>query len=100
MTGRRPNPAAEFLSKVMGLEETPMGLVERAWVQEQMRSGSQAIQRCRNHRPPECQCWSASRAILWQARSGGDTSMGRSESVRTPGRVGAGYRPKQWHAHD
>jgi hypothetical protein len=38
----------------------------------QIRAGSQAIQRCKLHRRPLCQCWSASRAILWQARANGD----------------------------
>jgi hypothetical protein len=72
MSGRPDNPAAEFLSKVMGLSETPFGFIERAWVSEHMRSGSQAISRCRTHRPPLCECWSSSRAILWQARASGD----------------------------
>src|SRR5580700_1013095 len=69
VSGRRDDPSAEFVSKVLGLVDTPHGLIERAWVHEQMRTGAEAIQRCRHHRPPHCQCWSAVRAILWQARA-------------------------------
>jgi hypothetical protein len=67
VNGRRDDPSAEFVSRVLGLTETPHGFIERVWVHEQMRAGAEAIQRCRNHRPPRCQCWSAVRAILWQA---------------------------------
>jgi hypothetical protein len=75
MNGRRDNPAGEFLSKVLGLSETPYGLISPEWVvSRQMQTGSQAISRCRNHRPPDCQCSSASRAILWQVRAGGEKS--------------------------
>ena len=72
ISGRRENPSAEFLAKVLGYAETPLGLIEREWINAQLRAGSQAIQRCKLHRPPRCQCWSASRAILWQARADGD----------------------------
>ncbi len=41
--------------------------IERAWVHARMRAGADAIQRCRNDRPPRCQCWSAVRETLWQA---------------------------------
>jgi hypothetical protein len=68
---RRESPSTEFLSQVLGYAETPHGLIDRAWVNQQMRAGAQAIARCSNHRPPECQCWSVSRAILWQASSSG-----------------------------
>jgi hypothetical protein len=67
----RANPSAEFISKVLGLAETPYGLISREWVNQQMRTGSQAIARCRNHRPPDCACWADSRAILWQASASG-----------------------------
>ena len=73
VSGRRDDPSAEFVSKVLGLVDTPHGLIERAWVHEQMRAGAEAIQRCRNHRPPHCQCWSAVRAILWQASASDKT---------------------------
>jgi len=63
----RENPSAEFISKVLGLAETPYGLISREWVNQQMRTGSQAIARCRNHRPPECACW----ASLRQASASG-----------------------------
>jgi len=67
----RANPSAEFIGKVLGLAETPYGLISREWVNQQMRTGSQAIARCRNHRPPECSCWVASRTSLWQASASG-----------------------------
>jgi hypothetical protein len=67
----RENPSAEFISKVLGLAETPHGLVSREWVNQQMRTGSQAIARCRNHRPPDCACWADSRASLWQTSAVG-----------------------------
>lgn len=67
----RENPSAEFISKVLCLTETPYGLVSREWVNQQMRTGSQAIARCRNHRPPDCLCWAASRKSLWQANATG-----------------------------
>jgi hypothetical protein len=67
----RANPSAEFISKVLGLAETPYGLVSREWVNRQMRTGSQAINRCSHHRPPDCACWGASRASLWQVSTSG-----------------------------
>jgi hypothetical protein len=70
--GRSDNPADEFIAKVLGYASTPYGLIEREWINAQLRAGSQAIQRCRSHKPPACQCWSASRSILWQARANGD----------------------------
>lgn len=74
VSGRRDNPSAEFIAKVLGLVETPVGLVSRTWVNAQLQAGSQAIQRCKNHRPPDCLCWAASRAMLWQARVNGEKS--------------------------
>ena len=70
MNGQRDNPAAEFLSKVLGLAETPYGMIPRQWVMRHMQTGSQSIARCRNHRPPDCQCWGESRSILFQAIAG------------------------------
>jgi hypothetical protein len=67
----RENPSAEFISRVLGLAETPYGLVSREWVNQQMRTGARAIARCRNHRPPECACWAAPRTSLWQASASG-----------------------------
>jgi hypothetical protein len=72
INGRREDPNAQFIAQVLGYAETPWGLIEREWIDAQLRAGSQAIQRCRSHKPPVCQCWSASRAILWQARANGD----------------------------
>jgi len=68
----RASPSAEFISRVLGLAETPYGLISREWVNQQMRTGSQAINRCANHRPPECACWVASRTSLWQASASGE----------------------------
>ena len=42
MNSRRENPLAEFLSKVLGCAETPYGLIDREWVNQQIRAGSQA----------------------------------------------------------
>lgn len=72
MNGRRDNPSAEFIAKVLGYSSTPHGLVERDWVNRLLRAGAEAIARCRNHRPPNCQCWSASRVALWQAQANGE----------------------------
>jgi hypothetical protein len=69
--GFRNDPAAKFLSQTLGFAETPWGLIERAWIHEHMRAGAEAVQRCRHHLPPLCQCWSATRAILYQASAGG-----------------------------
>jgi hypothetical protein len=74
VNGRRENPAAQFISQVLGLAETPYGMIERAWINHQLRAGAQAISRCRNHRPPACQCWAASRVTLWQAQANGEKS--------------------------
>jgi hypothetical protein len=74
MSGRRENPATEFLSKVMGLVETPHGLVPRSFIADDLRAGAANIPRCRLHRPQFCECWSAQRAILWQAIAQGEKS--------------------------
>lgn len=73
--GRQEDPSAEFITKVLGMLQTPYGLVERGWIQEQLRSGAQAIAKCRNHRPPSgrsgehCACWAEQRGALWQIQS-------------------------------
>ena len=66
------HPTDEFIAKVLGYSETPYGLIEREWVNAQLRAGSQAILRCRYHRPPECRCWAASRVSWWQASARGE----------------------------
>jgi hypothetical protein len=56
-------------------------------------SPSQAIQRSKLHRPPERRCWSASRAILWQAKGNGEkTPEGWAAAMiySLPGGVGTG----------
>jgi hypothetical protein len=82
LNGRREDPNAQFIAQVLGYAETPWGLIEREWINAQLRTGSQAIQRCKLHRPPMCQCWSASRAILWQARADGDRTPQGWAAVR------------------
>ena len=69
VNGRREDPAAQFISRTLGLAETPFGLISREWVNNQMRTGAQAISRCKLHRPPLCSCWASQRAILWQVQS-------------------------------
>jgi hypothetical protein len=64
----REDPSAQFITNVLGMLETPYGLVDREWVLEQLRSGAEAIARCRDHRPPRCDCWATSRHTLWQAQ--------------------------------
>jgi hypothetical protein len=74
LNGVREDHNARFISQVLRLAETPYGLVSREWVNEQLRAGSSAIQRCRNHRPPACECWSTSRDMLYQASANGPKS--------------------------
>src|SRR5260370_963990 len=66
------HPTDEFIAKVLGYSETPYGLIEREWVNAQLHAGSQAILRCKYHRPPECRCWAATRAMLWQGSANGE----------------------------
>jgi hypothetical protein len=69
------NPNARFIAQVLGQLDTPFGLIERSFVDDLLRAGSQNIAQCRRHQPPKCECWSAQRAILWQAQSSnGDKS--------------------------
>jgi hypothetical protein len=72
--GRREDASAEFISKILGLVETPFGLLARSFVDDLLRDGSRNISRCRLHRPPNCACWSAQRALLFQASAGGERS--------------------------
>jgi hypothetical protein len=72
--GRRIDASAEFISKVLGLVETPFGLIARSFVDELLRDGSKNISRCRLHHPPNCACWSAQRAMLFQASANGERS--------------------------
>jgi hypothetical protein len=69
VNGRRDDPSAQFISQVLGLAETPWGMIERAWINNHLRAGSQAIMRCRLHRPPLCSCWSPVRVELWQMQA-------------------------------
>jgi hypothetical protein len=72
--GRRIDANAEFISKILGMIETPFGLVARSFVDDLLQEGSRNISRCRLHRPPNCACWSAERAILFQAGANGEKS--------------------------
>jgi hypothetical protein len=72
--GRRVDANAEFISKILGLIETPFGLIARSFVDDLLREGSRNISRCRLHRPPNCDCWSAQRALLYQASANGERS--------------------------
>jgi hypothetical protein len=55
-----------------GCGNSAYGLIEREWMNAKLRTGSQAILRCKYHRPPECQSWAASRVSLWQASANGE----------------------------
>jgi hypothetical protein len=72
MSGWREDESAKFISQVLGYAETPHGLIPRSFIADVLREGASNIQRCRLHRPPLCDCWSAQRAILWEARAGGE----------------------------
>jgi hypothetical protein len=72
--GRRIDGNAEFISKVLGLIDTPFGLLARSFVDDLLRDGSRNISRCRLHRPPNCDCWSSQRAMLYQASANGERS--------------------------
>jgi hypothetical protein len=67
--GKPDDPNARFIAQVLGLLDTPFGLIERSFVDDLLRAGSQNIAQCKRHQPPKCQCWSAQRAILWQSQS-------------------------------
>jgi hypothetical protein len=70
--GRPEHPSDRFIAQVLGLLDTPYGLVERSFVDDLFRGGSQSITRCRLHRPPLCSCWASQRAILYQAMANGE----------------------------
>jgi len=67
--GRPDNPNSTFIAQVMGLIETPFGLIERSFIRDLLRSGCQNIAGCKRHFPPACDCWSTQRSILLQAQS-------------------------------
>jgi hypothetical protein len=67
--GRRDDPNSRFIAQVIGLRETPFGLIDLCFIEDLLRAASQNIMRCKQHRPPKCECWSAQRAILWQAQN-------------------------------
>lgn len=69
---RRDDPNARFIAEVLGLVETPFGLIARSFIEDLLRAGSQNIARCRQHRPPLCECWSNVRAMLWQSSASGE----------------------------
>src|ERR1700733_8897589 len=67
--GKPDDPNARFISQVLGLLDTPFGLFERSFVDDQLRTGSENIAKCKHHQPPRCHCWSAQREILWHAQT-------------------------------
>ena len=53
-----------------GYAETPVGLLaHRIYYENLFTSGSAAISRCRNHKPPKCECWRSVRGALWGIQS-------------------------------
>jgi hypothetical protein len=73
--GKRDDPNLSFIHRTLGLMVTPHGMIERQWFETLLRSNVDAIARCRNHRPPRCECWSGAREILWQtSHTHGDKS--------------------------
>lgn len=72
--GRRDNPGERFIAQVLGLIETPYGLLARSFIDDLLRAGSENISRCRLHCPPLCDCWSRQRAILFQASANEEKS--------------------------
>ncbi len=69
---RREDPNARFIGEVLGLVETPFGLIDRSFIEDLLRAGSNNIARCRHHFTPLCGCWSNVRALLWQASANGE----------------------------
>jgi hypothetical protein len=69
MNERRDDPGARFIAQTLGLLPTPFGLVARSFIDDLLRDGARNIARCKRHQLPRCECWSAQRAILWQAQS-------------------------------
>lgn len=82
INGRRDDPNAKFIAQVLGFVETPHGLIPRSFITDVLREGAANISRCRLHRPPLCDCWSAQRAILWEARAHGEKSPEGWAAVR------------------
>jgi hypothetical protein len=72
--GRREHPSERFIAQVLGLLDTPYGLIERSFIEDLLRTGADNIQRCKRHEPPLCVCWASQRAILWQATANGEKS--------------------------
>lgn len=75
--GRREHPSDRFVAHVLGLLDTPYGMIERSFIDDLLRTGAENIQRCKRHEPPLCACWASQRAILWQASARGEKSSGR-----------------------
>jgi hypothetical protein len=67
--GKPDDPNARFIAQVLGLLDTPFGMIECSFVANLLRAGSQNIAQSKRHQPPKCECWSAQRAILWQAQT-------------------------------
>jgi hypothetical protein len=67
---RRSDDNSQFMLHRLGYAETPVGLLaHRVYYENLFKSGSAAISRCRNHKPPKCECWRNVRDALWGIQS-------------------------------
>jgi len=54
----RSDDNSQFMLHRLGYAETPVGLLaHRVYYENLFKSGSAAISRCCNHKPPKCECW-------------------------------------------
>jgi hypothetical protein len=61
--------STSLLFRSMGILQTPAGLLYGAErFAAELKAGAKAIMACRNHRPPLCRCWLASRDWLYAVR--------------------------------
>jgi hypothetical protein len=67
---RRSDDSSQLMLHRLGYAETPVGLLAyRVYYENLFKSGSAAISRCRNHKPPKCECWRSVRDTLWGIQS-------------------------------
>ena len=67
---RRSDDNSQLMLHRLGYAETPVGLLAyRIYYENLFKSGSAAISRCRNHKPPKCDCWKNVRDALWDIQS-------------------------------
>ena len=66
----RSDDNSQFMLHRLGYAETPVGLLaHRVYYESLFKSGSAAISRCCNHKPPKCECWRNVRDALWGIQS-------------------------------